>query len=387
MLHLNVTGCNLTTAEFPSKEALIIIRTSDRISFRGCRRRWGWSSHLRQNLEPKTAASPLWLGTGVHYALEDFHGYKYFPSISAAFLAYVEACRDLPGGEGLPMDYRELTELGVGMLEYYVEWLEGRDPLETLWVDGVPQVEVEALIPLPETPEFPSMMYGVKLDRVARDSKGDLWIQDWKTAIRMETEHLENDPQTAAYCWVGSVMYEEPVAGMCYTQLWKELPKPPRLLASGKYSASKSQITTHKMYRSALIDLYTSIEKAPPGNVEALNHFAELEGPESDKFIRRDFKTLSKRAIQAEGVKILLETPEMVDPNLPLYPNPTRMCFRYCPFYSPCLAMDDGSDWESEIQEGYRQRQSEENSWRSRIKLPSQARQEAEVESEPLRIQ
>lgn len=367
----------------PTPVTPLVIRTSDRISFRECRRRWGWSSHLRHNLEPKSAASPLWLGTGVHYALEDFHGYKHFPTISAAFLEYVEACRRMPG-DALPMDYRELVELGVGMLNYYVGWLEGRDPMTTLWVDGVPQVEVEARIPLPPIEGLPPLEYGVKLDRVCRAINGDLWVQDWKTAIRLETEHLDNDPQTAAYCWAGSVMYEEPIVGMCYTQLWKELPRPPRLLSSGKYSTSKSQITTLKMYRKAMIDLYVTPDRIPPGNVEVLNHLAELETPERDKFVQRDFKELSKHAIQAEGVKLLLEVPEMVDPDLPLYPNPTRMCTRYCAFYSPCLSMDDGGDWESEIREGYQQRQSEENSWRSQIRLPNQ-HQEVE-ESEPLKI-
>src|SRR5574343_280770 len=79
----------------------IIIRTSDRIAFKQCRRKWGWSSHLKRNLGPKYLASPLWFGSAIHYALEDFHGYKRFANAADAFKAYCIATakqhiRDLP---------------------------------------------------------------------------------------------------------------------------------------------------------------------------------------------------------------------------------------------------------------------------------------------------
>src|SRR5436190_22592564 len=70
---------------------IAIVRTSDRAVFRRCRRRWGWSSHLRQGLGPLQNADPLWLGSGVHYALEDYHGYKFYSTAVEAFRAYTEA--------------------------------------------------------------------------------------------------------------------------------------------------------------------------------------------------------------------------------------------------------------------------------------------------------
>src|SRR5690348_3014935 len=68
-----------------------IIRTSDRSNFRRCRRRWNWQSHLRGNLTPIETASPLWFGSGFHYALEDFHGPRKFQHARDAFKAYVLA--------------------------------------------------------------------------------------------------------------------------------------------------------------------------------------------------------------------------------------------------------------------------------------------------------
>ena len=83
----------LTTFEVTSTDSgrVAIIRSSDRMGFKRCRRRWGWQSHLRGNLTPVESASPLWYGSGFHYAMEDFHGEKVWPTGVAAFEAYVKA--------------------------------------------------------------------------------------------------------------------------------------------------------------------------------------------------------------------------------------------------------------------------------------------------------
>ena len=80
-----------------------VARTSDRGLFKACRRRWNWQSPLRGNREPLYSASPLWLGSGFHFALEDFHGYKHFPTAAAALQAYHDAWKRFPQGE-LPDD-------------------------------------------------------------------------------------------------------------------------------------------------------------------------------------------------------------------------------------------------------------------------------------------
>ncbi|MEB3061050.1 PD-(D/E)XK nuclease family protein, partial [Parvimonas micra] len=99
---------------------------SDRIAFKQCRRKWAWSSHLKRNLGSRNLASPLWFGSAIHYALEDFHGYKHFETASDAFQAYCIATskqhlRDLPH------DAAELLVLGVKMMDYYTNtWLATR---------------------------------------------------------------------------------------------------------------------------------------------------------------------------------------------------------------------------------------------------------------------
>lgn len=357
----------------------IQIRTSDRNSFRRCRRRWGWSSHHRQYLEPIVKSDPLWLGTGFHYVLEDYHGYKRFKTPADALREYARATKTIKNG--VPADYKELTELGVLMLDYYVEWLSIREVYPTLWIDGHPQCEVEFEIPLPE--EFQEQMrqkYKLlsvpivkagKIDRVCIDPADDgLWIEDYKTAKSFATEHLDNDPQATAYSWAAYAIYDRPIKGMLWQQHHKTPPKEPRQLSSGKISADKSQRTSHKLYREALINLYGGVEYAPPDNLICLETLSQLSTEHQDPFVRRDFSYRNMQNLQSEGVKIMMETSDILNPELPLYPNPTKDCSWDCSFLNVCLAMDDGDDYKSLLDENYQKRQPEDKTWRSKIQYP-----------------
>jgi hypothetical protein len=58
----------------------------------------------------------------------------------------------------------------------------------------------------------------------------------------------------------------------------------------------------------------------------------------------------------------------MLNPDLPLYPNPTRQCPYMCSFLAPCVTMDDGGDWEHELDLEFSSRdQDSERFWRRRL--------------------
>lgn len=61
----------------PSKWDIIPIHTSDRGTFKMCRRKWAWSSPSRLNLVARAdqygIEKNLWFGTGIHYALERYY--------------------------------------------------------------------------------------------------------------------------------------------------------------------------------------------------------------------------------------------------------------------------------------------------------------------------
>lgn len=358
-----------------------VIRTSDRIQFKSCRRRWAFQSHLGRNLEPKTQAAPLWFGSGIHFALEDtYNGDKrLFESPVDAFKAYVDATK-AQGRQSLPQDHDELEEMGEAMLEYYYKhWLKGRDPLKTYIHNGVPQVEVNLTteIPFDVKAHFPDspydrVIYSGTIDRVVEDDLGQLWLVDYKTAKAMKTTHFANDPQVTSYCWMASNYYDKPVAGMIYWQFLKAIPKVPQPLTSGKISVAKNQRTTHSLYRAALIKTHGSVEAAPRENIAFLNNLTINEGPDHDAFIRRDRIYKNPESMQSEGVKILMEMEDMLNPNLPLYPNPTFMCPHMCPFYEVCVSMDDGTDWADQLINETQTRAKMDESWRAFLRTPEQ---------------
>jgi len=359
-------------------ERVAVIRTSDRVLFKQCRRKWGWNSHLRQNIGPKQNAAPLWFGTAFHYVMEDYHGHRIYKDPKHALLAYAEATKK-QNSDQLPDDWKDLLEMGYTMIDYYVKWAERRKHslLPTYVHNGVPQVEVNFRIPIPVSPEllarsgYDRVIYSGTIDRVVIDhALGVLWLLDYKTAKQFAQLHFQTDPQITTYCWAGAYMYDMPVQGMIYAQHLKREIGSPRILKSGKMSIAQNQSVTHITYKEGLIDLYGSIEKSPVENVEYLNNLAKLEDERQDKFIRYDYVNRSARMQEAEGKKILLECEDMLNPNLPLYPNPTRDCAHMCAFNGACVSMDDGSDWEGIINDEFKKRDLDYDSWRKYLKPP-----------------
>jgi len=349
----------------------IIIRTSDRVTFKRCRRAWKWSSHLHGNLEPKITADPLWLGTGVHFALEDFHGHNWFTKPSAALLAFASAWRlsKLP----LPAEWEDNLALGIAIMDYYSNtWLARccRDSLQTYWVDNVPQVEVTARVKLPILgPNGEDVYYQVTFDRIV-EVDGYLWVVEYKTAASFREGNYQTDQQTTSYCWLGQVVYDRPVKGVFYQQHRKTLPQAPAFSPyKRRFSTAEKQITSAPLYRDALVTLYGTLNKVPADNIEYLNELQSKETELRDAFVIRERVTRNESELEHEGSSILLEVADMIDPNLRIYRNATQWC-NMCSFLYPCIMHDDGSDWEHQLQTLYTTRQEEQSEWRKHLKWP-----------------
>lgn len=394
---------SLRVAHLKDGRKAIIIRTSDRIAFKQCRRKWGWSSHLKQNLGSKYLASPLWFGSAIHFALEDFHGHNRFGTPSRAFTAYCIATSKQYNRD-LPDDAQEHYTLGVKMMDYYVDyWLRYRKPTKTYWcppiptgdpvVDRggtedspnrheswIPQVEVNFEIPIP-LDEHPTLaafaaaqgadciLYRGTFDRVGIDDEGSLWIVEYKTAKRVENYHYQTDPQITTYSWAASNIYSRDVVGTKYYQFVKNAPEPPRILSSGKLSTASNLVCSAPLYRAALEKMYGANEGIWP--VDAKNKLVEFQMAETenkDRYIVRESIRRNAHMCQAEAMKILLEVEDMINPDLPLYPNPTRQCPYMCSFLAPCVTMDDGGDWEWELEQEFSSRdQDADRFWRKRL--------------------
>lgn len=382
-------------------EKPLYIRTSGRIAYRQCRRAWSWATPLDNRVtgvRAESIAAPLWLGTGVHYALEDYHGSRMYKDSVEAFKAYVHGCVQI--GE-YPEPLSEHTEQGIAMLKYYQKWLNvpDRPKYKTLMERNaqgelVPCVEVGFEIPLPyrqdlsqltQAPQtFRSLeiskwmrklgadliVYRGHIDRVAVDEYGALWIFEYKTAASYRNFHFEVDPQVTAYLWAARILWpDHPIAGVIYQQHHKNPPEPPRILSNGQLSVASTQNTTSLLYRESLIDLYGSVERAPKKQQRYLDTIRNQEADNRDKGVQWDVVTRTEKQLRAEENKITLELSEMLNPDLPIYPSPSDKC-RWCDFRAPCVAVDSGYDYRRMLNESYEPREDyADDAWRHHLPL------------------
>lgn len=378
--HVSTVILNARTPEsaIPIRSDEAVIRTTDRNVFRSCRRQWSFSSHLKRNLGFKgPSPAPLWMGSGIHYALEDYYADNLYGTPAKSFLAYIAATKTF-AQDKLPDNWEELMELGVAMMDYYITWLGPRDLRPTYILNGESQCEVNIKIEIPKEMipnnhliPYNKVFYSFQLDRVSYDAEANgLWIEEYKTAKLMQTNHLANDPQVSAYCWAAAQVYDLPILGVCYQQHLKGIPTEGRMLKNGEVSAAKQQSTTRALYREKLIEVYGSVDKAPMKNIETLNHMATQESANHDRYVRRDFVYRNDHMIKSEAHKILQEASDILNPELFLYPNPTRMGCQMCNVRSICLSMDDGSDWEYEAAQTLEPRVASYDEWREFLPDP-----------------
>lgn len=387
-------------AKLGSNPNAIEIHTSDRQTYKRCRRRFQWGSTLRDNLVKLGPENKnFFLGTGFHFALEDYFGYRRFDHPALAFAAYFDAQES----DDLPDEAEEQLELATGMLTYYVEdWLpQWPEPYETLWVPNSqtgqdePQVEVEVAIDITDElfnyglyngmPEMGwldevlggrTVVYVTTYDRVVIDKHDRVYPVDYKTAAQFDELNLQTNPQAGAYDWSAAWFYTPlgfTVEGMVWQQHKKAVPEPPKLVNVGKKNEGLSldlrQHTTFRLYQRAVKAHHKGL--IPAQYSEMLGALANSQDDYGDRFVRRDILRRNSHQREMEQEKILAEVLEMLDPGLPLYPNFTKDCSWDCPFKSPCLAKDDGMDFEHTLNEDYTQWQGYKDDWRKRVKYPS----------------
>jgi hypothetical protein len=159
---------------------------------------------------------------------------------------------------------------------------------------------------------------------------------------------------------------------MIYAQHLKKEIKLPRVLNSGKMSTAQNQATSSLLYGEQMKNIYGSIDGAPE---DILTYYKEIRSRENDRqdvFIRHDYLQRSDRMCQSEGQKILLEAQDMMNRDLPLYPNPTRDCANMCSFNSACVSFDDGGHYRDELASNFAVKPRSYDGWRKFIDWPDQ---------------
>lgn len=186
--------------------SVTLLRNSERMSFKRCRQQWHWN--FNELLKPVETSPPLKFGDLVHQALAIYYkpGIKRGPLPAETFerlftttydQEYAEGFRDEDG------DWHKAGDLGVSMLERYVERYKERDKeFRVLSSEQVFQVPRRVRIPGHGMVRF--KVVGT-VDALCRNRGGrkDLFWLEHKTTKAIATDALPMDEQAGTYWTFG----------------------------------------------------------------------------------------------------------------------------------------------------------------------------------------
>lgn len=270
--------------------------------------------------------------------------------------------------------FDDLFILGTQMMDFYKEYAEKNDDFTVLMVEhdfSVPiwDYEKNTILRMIDT-RTDSPNYGKELEVHSRgrqdgikvnNANGRLGIIDHKTAAKVGEDYflkLENDEQCTNYLYAAQVeaaYYDlphkgQPLEDIIYNVMRKAYPKNPTELQNGSFSvARETESTTY--------DILTNwISRNMPGvplNLKQQAYVAYLKEVGDEQFIIRRNVRRNKHQILNAGYRVYLEALDMLS-NPSIYPNISNdwLCLN-CQLRGPCLAKEDGGDWEQMIKDNY----------------------------------
>lgn len=367
----------------------IIVRTSDRINFKKCRRSWDIGSKIRQNYEPNLLPVPLTFGTAIHAGLETYYNPDTWNMPREvvqplAILSFIESCEKTrkeylknTGQDGLnetmAMEYDERIDLGKGMLANYfvvAPKLDGRFTPRHVELEFEVPILVPSWFPLLRLPpEFSirthvnevldreethlyfqglPVVYQGRLDSLWEDDSQHYWIVDHKTAANFGgTQHLDRDEQCGSYMWALRQLGIR-TQGVIYNELAKTAPRAPDQLKKGGLSKNKQQNVSFESYLAEIRRLGLD-----PRDYQDFLDYLKTEGKQ---YIRRTEVPRSQIELDNLGDQIFLQAIDMFNDPL-IYPNASKMNCNGCMQALPCLALNDGSDYEYIMKNMYHKRE------------------------------
>lgn len=431
-------GDTTTKLVAPSKWDIIPLHTSDRATFKQCRRRWHWSSPAQMNLVQKVSVygiyPPFWFGTGIHYALQHY----YDPQLKEDPVAVFDAWFNLQWNGGViheselhefedrqpfqrkdgqwvipglvdilpnPDDeiWEEHHQLGLDMMAFYKDYAEREDDFRVVSTEhlfsvpvlnasGAPLYMVDTrTMPSDWEPNFDEgNIYGPLMRSVPNGDaevypytgvekqvhargRQDMIVQSNKTGKYVLVDHktvghalddnyfrhLDLDEQCTTYSWAAEreaeiygLEYTE-LAGIVYQALRKAAPKPPTLLKAGTPSLNKqTECTTAQLFDKTINEL--GLRALYEADVKMQAYYSHLVSMGDKQFVWREPVVRNKSQKESAGYRLYLEALDMFDPNIRIYPNPTKdyTCLN-CIFRQPCVSLEAGYDWESMIADNY----------------------------------
>jgi hypothetical protein len=408
---------SMTTVESKASVWPKELHISDVRTFLSCRRRWDWSSPIRNHLEPVYTPIYFTVGRAVHFALATYyetgeHPGDIFTRWMKTALAQIEADTGaLWEAERQEMDAS--IELGQGMLANYMRWIGSIEEPDARW-QTVDTETAFGPIPLLNPSGRPSnrITLAGRFDGIVRDLEtGEYWLREYKTAGRKpDPKWLELDSQATTYAWAAQQILGVPIKGVHFRFLMKKVPVKPNRLKNGTLSTAinSSLSTTYEMYKAAINDLVlesmatkyypdqTLEVSIPQVANEVIRDWVTTEdpmavdetrrGPYFMKFMKRAglqydeyrkvlddltgrgydeyFTEIYVRKTQAEleaQARDLWEVGlEMVRDSTSVYPSPEWLKCQFCAFKVPCKIKNQGGNYQQVLTYEYRERQKED---------------------------
>ena len=305
----------------------------------------------------------------------------------------------LPDPEEKRDEFKAHYDLGIGMLTFYKETygpkyddfeviqLEHLFSVPILDPEGTPMYAVDPR-PMPEDwePNFATENeYGPlmieartkhtdgtfmvhkqvhargKMDVVAEIEEGFI-IRDYKTTAKLDDDyfrHLDLDEQCTSYLTLAE--REAKMYGLPYTEidyidyvaLRKAFPRPPTITQRGLPSLDRQkESTTAELFEQTIKEL--NLEIWLKTDVKAKSYYEYLVAMGDRQFVWPERVRRNQMQKKNSELRLYYEAVDMLDQDLVLYPNPRKeyTCLN-CRFRTPCIAAEDGSDWQWLLENNY----------------------------------
>ena len=323
-----------------------VVDPADREAFKRCRRAWDLGARGREDYEriqPPPAVDAA-------RALRDALAVYYFPGMwewersvvqPLAIEAFVTSLGRQGGGS-------ELGDGGLEVLAAYFQWAPTADRFTPV------RVETDLSVSIPD-PVLPGrdlacadglpVRYEERIDMVVVDDDDCYWIVEHRFVDGEwdDVELLVLDERGVSSCWawetstlgarVAGVIYNEVQAGRQGDRLpaaGQPLPPPER-----------------PRFRHRRLDARGEPKPGP-----------RVTQVESGRF-RRTHIARSQSEMEVHRRRLAREALDMVDPDVHLYPSPSRRNCTDCQYRPPCVAMEEGTDVEVVLSGAYRRRSHE----------------------------
>lgn len=326
------------------------IHISDVLAFKSCRRKWNWSSLLRQNLTPLGVYVPFFVGSVIHGALDRYYRYGLSPAHEVTMLAWEETKliqEEYPEiyAAQLPKIDQQVA-LCEAILNHYVQWARSYNgPLNDRDLDFI-NVEQRFDVPMRTNRGFIAKRYRLagRFDGVVRNKRDDqlyLWEVKTTRSIAERIKQLDLEEQADAYALAAQELLGMPIAGVIYTLIRKAIPEQPQVLKNGMLSQNKQIDTTFECYLAAIRAQHqhnATRDFISTHYGDFLQHLLDNSKP----FFERVLIRRSQAQLKASRDELYAVAREMTDPRVPIYHHGQPSC-NWCIFRDPCLALQNGN--------------------------------------------